>query len=109
MIGVCLKQSLDDLMISSEQISLPVPALDVVQAECILSSLSKAMFETQLGNLEETIHAYFDGIADHYNRVGQNWRILGRNGCLLRQSRTSGPVQSISPKTQLLIRGDAGS
>ena len=94
-----------------------VASLDFNQTDCIFSVFGEAVLATQRVDSGNDLHATFQGVSEHYNRIGQNWRVVAENEFVLQQvlsSQTTGRLEgeeterfsAYSRKAQILACGD---
>lgn len=79
-LGQCLRSALASIEYNQEE-EEQGPAkrikLDSDATDCILRTLGESMTDTQLNQEDSTApRVLLKGRLDHYNRVGQNWRIM---------------------------------
>ena len=138
LLGICLSKALTTVHQSSDvnQIDSPMEpsvshwqlttlGLRFSDVERIKDAFGKAIMASQNDGAKLDLHADIVGLSDHYNRVGQNWRLVG-NKLIVEERRkvglpvTKGEVASVSregatgrngkfvylEKTQILAYGD---
>ena len=106
-IAACLKTALvkvEDEIDSREQ---KKQSLSSNEIGAILDSFEQAILESSSRVDEEAkktatdLHATIFGSAKSYNRVGQNWRLIGDKGCILRQGHTKPDCQTVPANFEL--------
>lgn len=90
LIGICLSKALTTVQQSSDtyQIDsareplvnkwrLAMLDLNITDVERIKDAFGKGVLTSQKDDAKLDLHGDVVGLSDHYNRVGQNWRLLG--------------------------------
>lgn len=104
-ISTCLKNALANVQRSPGKREGNRPKLgeaDLLknfESESVMDAFGEAVLDSQRGNTEKNLHASLVGSGEIcYNRVGQNWRFIGREEFVLKEVQLSADVQTAKGK-----------
>lgn len=100
LLGSCLSNALaevqqsHDIVPKSELCVSELKALDLPTSDAhfVKHAFGRAVLDSRTDGTSQNLHATLCGFSEHYNRVGGNWRIVGKTFLLQGQSAHDGTV-----------------